>query len=581
MDSATAVKSFRNVQNIFRMMSVLQLTAYWWPIPAVVPDGATYDYIIVGGGTAGCIIASRLVELKHAKVLLIEAGGNPPLESSYAGYFPYLKRSSVDWNMTSVPDETMRYHKGGVAEIVQGKMLGGSSGLTYLVYVRGNPVDYDSWATLTNDSSWSYNSILPLYNKIERVIDKKILRSSKDKALHGTKGKIKLRKFYYKPADTYLKAIEEMGRKVVVDVNTRNPLGFTNILYACGKKERQSTAYSYLRLVKKKPNLDVMTNSLVTKIIFDDTTAVGVLVKTKDNKIIKINAKKEVILTAGAFKTPQLLMLSGIGPKKHLDSKKIPVLADLPVGKNLQDHQLCLAVYKTGERKPPIGPPNPYTIGFTALDGLVALNKSENYPDYDLRAIVLDDPKIFLAFCAVAFSFNNDICDTLNKGADGRQIFASFIHLVKPKSRGEVLLKSTKIEDQPLINLNFNDNEEDVENQARYQMDFNKILNTPTFRNLSAEIIDPEIEKCGELQIDNFEYWKCFVRSMVTTLHYNVGTCAMGSVVDSKLFVKGVKNLRVADASIMPNIISSPTLSGVMVIAEKASKMIKKGFCSK
>ncbi|XP_075981616.1 ecdysone oxidase-like [Anticarsia gemmatalis] len=544
---------------------------------SIVLDADTFDYIIVGGGTAGCVIAKRLVELRYAKVLLIEAGTNPPLESIYPGYFLYLKQSAVDWSFASKREFNPLYIRNGRATITQGKMLGGTSGLNFMAYARGDPIDYALWATISNDSSWSYEEILQLFKKSENMQDRDTLESQPDKDLHGTLGLVKLRKFHRDVGNKYLKALQEMGNNILINKNSRSPLGFTPVLFTCGEKFRQSTAYSFLRQVGNNL-LYIMTNSTATKILFDDEDrAVGVSVLTHDNRNIRVVAEKEVILTAGVFKTPQLLMVSGIGPRKHLQSKKIKMVVDLPVGRNLQDHPVIPVLYKMGERLPLKKPINPYTIEFTAIDGSVAITKPQDYPDYSIYSLILDDPEMFLILCAVSLGYTNEVCDTMLKSVGKKQMFLVLNHLAYPKSRGEVCLQNSNIFRPPDIKLGFYTHKDDIKQHARALMHFNKILNTSYFKRVDAKIVDPKL-MCGKMRPKSHTYWKCYAASMVTTLHYNVGTCAMGTVVDSKLFVKGVKNLRIADASVMPVIVSGPTVATVMMIAEKAAEMIKDDF---
>lgn len=474
----------------------------------------------------------------------------------------------------------MQYHKGSVSDIAQGKMLGGSSGLSYMAYIRGNPMDYDKWAAITNDSSWSFDAVLPLFIRSEGVKDPGILNSPEDRALHGTNGQFLLSKYYDKISDKYFSAFEEMGHKIVPDINARNPLGFTTVLFAYDH-ERSNTA-KFLRSVKDKPNLDVLTHALVTKILFDDEKrAVGVKIKTRDGKVITVKASKEVIVTAGVFKTPQLLMVSGIGPKAHLKEKNIKVIKDLPVGRNLQDHPICITVYKTGEARSPTGPQDPHLINVPAIDGYIALKKSQKYPDYEILSLILDNPETFLAVCSISFSFKNEICDNIIKGAAGKQIYLVFNLLAYPESQGQVLLNTANMADQPTIILGYYSNDRDLQMHVKTVLDFNKILNTTYFKSVGAELIDPKLKTCTGFDKDSKEYWRCYVLGMVTTGHYYVGTCAMGQVVDSKLKVIGVKNLRVADASIIPSIVASTTTAAVLMIAQKAVDMIVEEHCLK
>lgn len=470
----------------------------------------------------------------------------------------------------------MQYHRGSVSDIGQGKMLGGSSSMSYMAYVRGNPSDYDHWATLTDDKSWSFESVFPLFIRSEGVLDPGILKSTEDRALHGLNGTFKLTKYYDKIRKKYFSAFEEMGHKIVPDINVRNPLGFTTVLFSYGNHERSSTA-KFLRPVMNNPNLDVLTNSLVTKILFnDEKIAVGVTIKTKDGKRITVKVKKEVIITAGVFKTPQLLMLSGIGPNQHLRKKKIKVIKDLPVGRNLQDHPICVTVFKMGKARRPRGPPDPHEVNIPAIDGYIAYTKHRKNPDYEILSLIIDDPNVFLTFCSISLSFTNEVCDNIIKQVAGHQIYLVFNLLAYPESRGQVVLNTTNIEDQPLITLAYYSNDSDLKKQVKAVLDFNKVLNTTYFKRVGAELIDPKLDDCAGFHKYSNEYWRCYALGMVTTGHYYAGTCAMGQVVDSKLLVKGVKRLRVADASIMPTIVASPTQAAVLMIAQKTVDMIVK-----
>ncbi|CAB3220772.1 unnamed protein product [Arctia plantaginis] len=578
INSVSVEKNYKNVQKMFQLAAALQLTSYLWPVPLPIQNGTHYDYIIVGGGTAGCVVASRLLEMSNVSVLLIEAGGNPPLESIYTKYFAHMKHTPVDWNLTASRERWTSNHPFSRPDIVQGRMLGGSSSLNHLIYGQGNPADYDGWASITDDPSWSFKAIHHYFIKSEKIADRKILTSIDDKNMHGTTGKMKLRKFYFENSEKYLRAFKEMGNKIVRSINAKHPLGFSPALFTCGKRVRQSTAYSFLRPEKYNPNLNVLTNTMVRKVIFDEFhNAIGVEVISKDKRVLHVEAHKEVIVTAGVFKTPQLLMLSGIGPRKHLKDKNIKLVADLPVGKNLQDHPICVSVFKTGLKKLPDDIPSPYKIDFPQLHGYVSLNDFETIPTYEIRGMILDDPATFLELCIMSLNFKYTLCDDLVKSAANHEIFLVLNHLSYPKSRGEVRLGIKNINEPPIVKLGFYRNEKDLELHAKSLMNFNRILNTSYFWNNKAQILEPPIG-CGKINFSSLKYWQCYCNEMATTLHNNVGTCAMGTVVDSNLLVKGVHRLRIADASIMPTIVSSPTQASVIMIAQKASDMIKEDF---
>ncbi|XP_022817584.1 glucose dehydrogenase [FAD, quinone]-like [Spodoptera litura] len=573
-----AVASFTKAQNILNMLTYLNLAAYLWPQPANmnIKGGESFDFLIVGGGTAGCIVASNLAQM-NVSVLVIEAGCQPTIDTEIAGLFPLSKNRNFDWNFTTVEDSTKKYHRGGVTEVEQGKVLGGSSILNYMIYGTGNCKDYKDWANITNDSSWTYDSIFPLIKRTEKVIDRRILQSS-DVAYHGTQGKIALKKYHSSTNDGFYESYKEMGYKVLNDINVNNPLGFTPAYFTISDSIRQSTAYGFIRPEKDNPNLKVMYRSLVTKVLFDDNKrAIGVEVLTKDRKTITLYANKEVIVTAGPFKSPQLLMLSGIGPQEHLESNEIEVISNVPVGQNLQDHPTNIIIHKLGVVQP-VSPRDPHQFPVNVMDGRVAINKCQNYADYQVLSGVMTNSTLFLEICLFTFTFTNEVCARILEQTANHQVHFITHRLLYPESRGEVRLNSTNPEDSPVIDPKYYTNENDLERHAEYIEHYNKIVDTSYYKRLNASFVDPKLESCDGLEVGSKAYWKCYTIGMSTTLHDYVGTCAMGSVVDSKLRVNGVKNLRVADSSVIPKIIGSSVQGAVMVIAQKVSDLLQKEY---
>lgn len=501
----------------------------------------------------------------------------------FPGLFPYVKHTDYDWNFTSVRDEiNQRYHKGEVIELLQGKVLGGSAQVNFMLYGMGHPKDYQEWVEITKDPSWSYRELCPLIKRTEKIIDKEILNSP-DVFFHGTKGNVEIKKYHSTMNDGFFEAYKGLGFKVLNDINPNNTVGFTNAYFTIGSQRRQSTAYSFLSPEKDNPNLKVMYNVLATKIVFDENQrAVGVQVLTEDKKTITVKARKEIIVTAGTIKSAQLLMLSGIGPKNHLEDKGIKVISDLPVGQNFQDHPTNIVLHKMGQATA-VPPPNPYEFTVEVMEGRVAISKCQTRADYQVLTGVITNPKFFLEICGFVFTFKDELCDRLYKKMYNRQVHFITHNLFNSESRGEIVLKSADPEDSPLIYPGYYSNEKDLDRHAEYLEYYNIVLDTPYYESLNAEFVDPELKTCEGLMKGSKDYWKCYARGMQTTLHNYAGTCAMGSVVDSQLRVKGVKNLRVADASIMPKIVGSTIQGTVMVIAQKVTDMLAKDYklCSK
>ncbi|KAJ0176928.1 hypothetical protein K1T71_006937 [Dendrolimus kikuchii] len=544
-----------------------------------ISDSALYDLIIVGGGTAGSVIANRLTENEKINVLLIEAGGDPPLESTFPSTMLLLKRSKSDWNYTSEKHKYIEQcHQNPYFEMSTGKMLGGSSSLHYQNYGRGLPRDYDTWADIVNDPSWNWSNVLPLFIQNENLDDQTTLNSS-DGTFHSHKGNLGIKKDRRGHINTYLQAFEELGNEIVPEINEQHTVGYTELLLTIKDGYRQSSAYSFLRLVKDRPNLHVMKNSEVTKVLIDENNvAYGVQVVNDKGETITIKASKEVIVSAGVFNTVQLLMLSGIGPKEHLESMGIKVLADLPVGKNLKDH-VAISMLHTLEpiADDPIKSYNYHENPAPQFTGYVALDKSKRDPDY-LTMSFLVDPEMILSFGAFGYRYSYEICDEIYKiGRDRRMVFHQIINLHQ-KSTGEVTLRSSNPFDPPVIKLGYLAEEEDLDNLVKHLQDFSKVVDTKHFKSINSQMVDPTGSKCDSFEGGSEEYWKCYSKCMLTGVSHYVGTCAMGSVVDSELKVYNVKNLRVADASVMPTVPSGPPGAAVIMIAEKLAQFIKKDY---
>lgn len=458
----------------------------------------------------------------------------------------------------------------------QGKMLGGGSSTNLMLYVRGNPHDYQTWADKVGDQSWNYSNVLHYFKKSEHIDDPEILRS-KYREFHGTSGLLEVTRFVYQELKVFLEMFRELGHKILLDGNGFQTLGFSQPWYTISKGTRQSTAYAFLRPVKHRHNLDVLKHTQVTKILIDDRgNAYGVEALTAEDKTITVMANKEIIVTAGGLNSPKLLLLSGIGPRAHLSSLGIKVVSNLPVGKNLQDHAGAVVGYKFKKENKPPRVPNYGDLPVHCVTGYVALNKSQTFPDYQVLAYVHpNDSEELPAFCAFNLGIDYNICQELHNALKGREVLFNVVMLLHPKSRGEIELQSTNPRDDPLIYLNAFTEAWDLETIAKSLEDLDKLRNSTYYKSVDGELIDLKLPKCKGLPVGSRKYWRCHALSTRMSIYHYSSACAMGSVLDARLRVRGVQRLRVADSSAMPYITSGNPNSAIIMLAEKAGDMIK------
>lgn len=486
-----------------------------------------------------------------------------------------MPRSNIDWNLTSEDDGfTAQYRRHKYLDLQSGKVLGGGSTIHHFYHVRGDPKDYDDWATASGDNSWSWQNLLPYFIKSEHVEDEYILNSETGN-LHGTNGYLRLTRENRDLPLKYMKAFEEMGHKILDDIDAGETLGVARPLFTISGGVRQSSASSYLTPIKNRQNLFIVKNTMVTRIIISNLEATGVQLTTSNGEAVIVNARKEVIISAGAFNSPKLLMLSGIGPRHHLDSLGIPVVSDLPVGENLQDHMGVVLIHTleaTSETPPAADPtkfPLPTFIGFGAL------NKSQSYPDYlSLNIISRNTPAALMQLCSSVFFLHDDVCNEMYAAGEGREVLFTVMIVGRPVSRGHVELRSTNPEDPPRIYTGFLSANADIIKYIDSILDYISITESSHFRNVGGETKYFNFPNCADPP-NTRAYWRCYILNMMDTTFHYTSTCAMGSVLDSSLRVRGVSKLRVADASAMPNIISAGPNAGVVVLAEKAADLIK------
>lgn len=533
-----------------------------------------YDYIIVGAGSAGCVLANRLSANPENSVLLLEAGGkdNDPL-IHIPGAYAKLFKKKYDWGFWTVPQEHVNDRQ---IYLPRGKMLGGCSSNNAMAYVRGNRQDYDGWAALGN-TGWSYDEVLSYFMKSEHNEQADQLNPG----YHGTNGELNVtfsQQFGTPLGKAFIEAGEQAGLPRNNDYNGEEQKGVGAFQFTIKNGARHSAADAFLKPAMSRSNLDVWTKAQVRSLVIKNDKAVGVRLIKGDQEVL---ANKEVILSAGSFQSPQLLMLSGIGDKEQLAQHGIDLKHELPgVGKNLQDHLFfpvsCLSKEQSGL--------NHHIKLLNQLKGLFqyATSKKGVFTIGPLESVAflnIDDPKgpanfqLHFAPMQIGAEYGYDMYD-LDKfpHEDGFSILPS---LLQPKSRGEVTLKDKNPSSAPVIDPNFLSEESDLKQLIAGGKLALEIVKQEGLQKHVQQMQMPRDVSSDDALAEH-------IRQSLETIYHPVGTCKMGTdemaVVDPQLRVRGIDGLRVVDASIMPKIMTGNTNAPVYMIAEKAADMILKNM---
>ncbi len=529
-----------------------------------------FDYIIIGAGSAGCVLANRLTSNKKNKVLLLEAGGNDnyPWIHIPVGYYKTMHNPKVDWCFRTEKDESMANRS---IRYPRGKTLGGSSSINGLLWIRGQSNDYDNWRQQGN-SGWGWSDVLPYFLKSE---NNELGKSE----FHNDNGPITVtnKKINLKMLEEFQNAAEEFGIPRTEDFNTGNNFGVGYFQFTTSRntlfKLRCSAATGYLKPIKKRSNLKIIVNAHVQKINFKAKKALSVSCYL-DGELKTFRSNKEIILSAGSIGSPHILQVSGIGDSQKLKKHGIDVVHELKgVGRNLQDHLMFRPVYKVKNLKSLNSKINSFFGNFLiGLEYIFNQSGPMTMGASQVCGFLKSDP----SRATPNLQFHVQPISTDILGATKMHDFDGItptIANIRPTSRGEINIVSNDSRDNPKIKMNYLSTQDDRDVAAKALKIVRKImLETKAFKKY-----EPEEYRPGVHITDDEELVQAGSKHTQTIFH-PVGTCKMGigedSVVDDKLKVRGLENLRIVDASIMPNITSGNTNAPTIMIAEKASDMI-------
>jgi choline dehydrogenase-like flavoprotein len=525
-----------------------------------------FDYCVVGGGSAGCVLAARLSEDPSVKVALLEAG--PPDTSVLihcpAGLALMAQTQIANWALETVPQPGLNGRKGYQP---RGKVLGGSSSINAMIYIRGQREDYDDWAAQGN-AGWGFDDVLPYFKRAEH-------NERGADALHGSGGPLNVKDLTSpnRFGPIFVEAGRQAGYRVNHDFNgaSQEGVGMYQVTHKNG--ERWSAAKGYLTPNLNRPNLQVITGAHATQVLFEGKRAVGVQYR-QGGETKTVHAAREVILSGGAFASPQLLMLSGVGAGAHLQERGISTVHDLPgVGQHLHDHLDAVQVYNAPQLTELFGlslagirnaiqgifewrraRTGMLTTNFAESGGFVKSSPDEPRPDLQFHFVI-------------GKLINHGRTPTWGHG------YSCHMCVLRPKSRGRVSLASSDPLASPLIDPAFMTHADDVQRMVKGFKIMRNLMN----QNALAGFAGKELPLSGRSQTD--AQIEQFIRNHGDTIYHPVGTCRMGSgpldVVDARLRVHGLQSLRVVDASIMPQIVSGNTNAPTIMIGEKAADMIK------
>ncbi|XP_034099416.1 glucose dehydrogenase [FAD, quinone]-like [Drosophila albomicans] len=568
-------------------------------LPQLQRQELDFDFVVIGAGSAGSVVASRLSENPNWRVLVLEAGGDPPVESEIPALSTGLQHTNFMWNYYTEPSSrSCLGMKQGRCYWPRGRMIGGSGGVNMMLYLRGNRRDFDDWSDMGN-AGWSYDEVLAYYEKSVRAVGN---------ATHP-QGYVQLSYFEMPqgpPFSMIYEGAQELGVPQVREFAEGSFVGYTQVPVTAQHGERASTGKEYLGRVSQRGNLKVIKHALVKQLHFDATAQrVEAVSFERNGHTYRVGVAKEAVLSAGAIDSPALLLRSGIGPGQELEQLQLRVLRDLPgVGKNLQDHVLVpifmqLQVNEPQSEKEILDSIYEYLLsrkgslanhGTGSIVGFINTNSSsdQRYPDVELLHLFITHGRHdVLAMFVGGISIQEQYVQHLQQLLIDSDLLCTFVVLLHPQSKGELRLRQENPNEAPLLFSNYLSHPEDMATILRGIRYQEELLDTAAYKASGAQLTHIPIEECdAEYEYRSDDYWRCYAKYFSMTCYHQSGTLKMApasdpeACVSPRLQLHGVDNLRVADASIMPNIVSANTNAATIMIGERAADFIAQDWAA-
>ncbi|KAG7299276.1 hypothetical protein JYU34_017838 [Plutella xylostella] len=560
-----------------------------WPPNACLSGGEVFDFIVVGAGSAGAVLASRLSEVSEWRVLLLEAGGDPPEASVVPGRVGELRHSASEWGYRRADDGVSaraQRRAGAGAAAGAGRGLGGTSAVNHMIYTRGHPEDYNSWER-DGLSGWSWDQVRPYFLKSEHLQDDVIMNSKTLSPHHNYTGPMRVTRERTSDANSkhkvniLLDAMNDIGIKRIVDYNGPDQFGISHAYstHSRPRAERSSTAQAFLPAARA--NLHVLRHTTATRILINIYHAAVGVEAVLNNRTVRFYASVEVICSAGVYNSPKLLLASGVGRESELEALGLYPVAELPVGRLLERPAAPLLLAGAPSRHhystylPTYSSdylPYPETIGFFSIN-------DHSRPEFEIIGLYFNQSSpLIIPYFNNTLCYNDEVVFSILEKNYEHELFVVNIVLLHPKSTGRVEITGVGVDDAPVIHTGLFSDREDLVTMREGLKHMVRLTETEYFRDVQSEVVRVRLPRCEHLEFMSDEYWECYALELGAAAGDAGGSCGAGGVLDAALRVRGVRRLRVVDASALPALPSANLNAPVIMMAEKIADEIKKEY---